>query len=213
MAAPPLPAPPPAEPSGGIVEPVPVVAPHFCAPYVVQLSIKEKFSLREGDFTITDTNGAVVITVKGAFISIHNRRLLLDANGNPLLCMREKVISMHNTWEVYRGDSTKSSDLLFTAKKSSILQPFKTEMFIYLASNTSHEVCDFKMKGSFKERACSFYLGNTDTLIAQMHREHSATSTLLGTDHYGLTVFPNVDYVFISALVVILQELHTDKND
>lgn len=38
-------------------------------------------------------------------------------------------------------------------------------------------------------------------------------STLLGTDHYGLTVFPNVDYVFISALVVILQELHTDKND
>ncbi|CAL5066324.1 unnamed protein product [Urochloa decumbens] len=213
MAAPPLPAPPPAEPSGGIVEPVPVVAPHFCAPYVVQLSIKEKFRLREGDFTITDTNGAVVITVKGAFISIHNRRLLLDASGNPLLCMREKVISMHNTWEVYRGNSTKSSDLLFTVKKSSILQLFKTEMFIYLASNTLQEVCDFKMKGSFKERACSFYLGNTDTLIAQMHREHSATSTLLGTDHYGLTVFPNVDYVFISALVVILQELHTDKND
>uniref|UniRef100_K4A187 Tubby C-terminal domain-containing protein n=1 Tax=Setaria italica TaxID=4555 RepID=K4A187_SETIT len=187
MAAPPLPAPPPPEPSGGIVEPVPVVAPHFCAPYVVQLSVKEKYGLRQGDFTITDTNGAVVIRVEGAFISIHNRRLLLDANGNPLLCMREK--------------------------KSSIIQPFETEMYIYLASNTSHEVCDFKMKGSFKERACSFYLGNTNTLIAQMHRQHSAMSTLLGTDHYGLTVFPNVDYVFISALVVILQELHTDKND
>ncbi|RCV10152.1 hypothetical protein SETIT_2G089600v2 [Setaria italica] len=213
MAAPPLPAPPPPEPSGGIVEPVPVVAPHFCAPYVVQLSVKEKYGLRQGDFTITDTNGAVVIRVEGAFISIHNRRLLLDANGNPLLCMREKVISMHYTWEAYRGDSTKSSDLLFTAKKSSIIQPFETEMYIYLASNTSHEVCDFKMKGSFKERACSFYLGNTNTLIAQMHRQHSAMSTLLGTDHYGLTVFPNVDYVFISALVVILQELHTDKND
>jgi len=120
---------------------------------------------------------------------------------------------MHNRWEVYRGDSTKSSDLLFTVKKSSIIQPFKTEMYIYLASNTSHEVCDFKMNGSFNERACSFYLGNTNTLIAQMHRQHTATSVVLGTDHYSLTVFPNVDYVFISALVVILQELHTDKND
>lgn len=78
---------------------------------------------------------------------------------------------MHNTWEAYRGDSSKSSDLLFTAKKSSIIQSFKTEMYIYLASNTSHEVCDFKMNGSFKERACSFYLGNTNTLIAQVSAE------------------------------------------
>lgn len=98
MAAPPLPAPPPPEPSGGIVEPVPVVAPHFCAPYVVQLSVKEKYGLRQGDFTITDTNGAVVIRVEGAFISIHNRRLLLDANGNPLLCMRLKVNHAITCW-------------------------------------------------------------------------------------------------------------------
>ncbi|PUZ69091.1 hypothetical protein GQ55_2G080800 [Panicum hallii var. hallii] len=196
-APPPFPAPPPPQPSGGIVGPLPVVAPHFCAPYVVQLNVQEQFGLREGDF----------------LISIHNRRVLFDAYGNPLLCMKEKVISMHNRWEVYRGDSTKSSDLLFTVKKSSIIQPFKTEMYIYLASNTSHEVCDFKMNGSFNERACSFYLGNTNTLIAQMHRQHTATSVVLGTDHYSLTVFPNVDYVFISALVVILQELHTDKND
>ena len=94
MAAPPLfPAPPPPQPSGGIVEPLPVVAPHFCAPYVVQLNVQEQFGLREGSFLITDTNGAVVITVKGAFISIHNRRTLFDACGNALLCMREKVNS------------------------------------------------------------------------------------------------------------------------
>lgn len=92
-----MPAPPPPEPSGGIVSPVAVVAPHFCAPYVVQLAVKEKkVSLREGDFTITDTNGAVVVTVKGALISIHNRRRLLDAAGNPLLCLREKVLRLGN---------------------------------------------------------------------------------------------------------------------
>jgi hypothetical protein len=91
-APPPLPAPPRPEPTGGIVEPLPVVGPHFCAPYVVQLNVVEQFALREGDFTITDTNGTVVITVKGAFISIHNRRLLLDASGNPLVRLREKVV-------------------------------------------------------------------------------------------------------------------------
>jgi uncharacterized protein YxjI len=92
-----MPAPPPPEPSGGIVSPVAVVASHFCAPYVVQLAVKEKkVSLREGDFTITDTNGAVVVTVKGALISIHNRRRLLDAAGNPLLCLREKVLRLGN---------------------------------------------------------------------------------------------------------------------
>lgn len=96
-APPPLPAPPPPEPSGGVVAPVAVVAPHFCAPYVVQLSVKEKFSLREGDFAITDTNGAVVVTVKGALISIHNRRLLLDAAGNPLLSLREKVSELNRS--------------------------------------------------------------------------------------------------------------------
>ena len=72
---------------------MPVVAPHFCAPYVVQLNVQEQIGLREGDFLITDANGAVVIMVKGAFISIHNRRTLFDACGNPLLCMREKVNS------------------------------------------------------------------------------------------------------------------------
>lgn len=111
-------------------------------------------------------------TVFQLFILIAKDKVF-DMTGNTnylasLINVHCQVISMHNTWEAYRGDSTKSSDLLFTAKKSSIIQPFKTEMYIYLASNTSHEVCDFKMKGSFKERACSFYLGNTNTLIAQV---------------------------------------------
>ncbi|KAL6839077.1 hypothetical protein ACP4OV_031131 [Aristida adscensionis] len=213
MAAPPLPAPPPPAPAGGQLEPMPVVAAHFCAPYVVQLTVKEKLSLREGDFSITDSNGAVVIRVKGALISIHNRRVLYDAMGQPLLCMREKVFSLHNRWEVYRGESTHTKDLVYTAKKSHMIQLFKTEMEIFLASNTSHEVCDFKMKGSYKERTCAFYLGNSNTLIAQMHREHNMTSKVLGTDHFSITVYPNVDYVFIASLIVMLQEIHQDLND
>jgi hypothetical protein len=74
---------------------------------------------------------------------------------------------MHNRWEVFRGDSSNESDLLFTAKKSSIFQ-LKTEMDIFLASNTAQQVCDFKIKGSYFERSCAFYLGNSSSMIAQV---------------------------------------------
>ncbi|KAF0908243.1 hypothetical protein E2562_023864 [Oryza meyeriana var. granulata] len=194
--------------------PVAVVGPHFCAPYVVPLTVtKKSISLTDGDFTVTDANDAVVLMVKGTLFSIRHRRVLLDAAGQPLLSMHEKVFSMHHRWEVFRGDSTNASDMLFSVKKSSMIQLMKTELDVFLAGNTAEQVCDFKIKGSYFDRACAFYLGNSNTMIAQMNRKHTASSVLLGRDIFGITVFPQVDYVFIAALVVILDDIHRDKND
>lgn len=194
--------------------PVAVVSPQFCAPYVAPLTVTKKaISLSEGDFTVTDANGAVVLRVRGAVFSIRHRRVLHDAAGQPILSMQEKVFSMHNRWEVFRGDSSNPSDLLFTAKKSSIIQLLKTEMDVFLASNTAQQVCDFKIKGSYFERSCAFYLGNTNTMIAQMNRQYTVSNVLLGKDTFGVTVFPHVDYVFIAALVVILDEIHRERRD
>lgn len=75
---------------------------------------------------------------------------------------------MHNRWEVYRGDSAHSCDKLFTVKKSSMLQLMKTEMDIFLAGNTAEQVCDFKIKGSYFDRSSAFYLGKSNTIIAQV---------------------------------------------
>lgn len=81
-----------AAPSGAPPAPLPVVGPQFCAPYVVPLTVTKKaISLSDGDFTVTDGNGAVVLRVKGALFSIRHRRVLLDAAGQPLLSMQEKV--------------------------------------------------------------------------------------------------------------------------
>ncbi|CAD6220582.1 unnamed protein product [Miscanthus lutarioriparius] len=193
--------------------PVAVVSPQFCAPYVVPLTVTKKaISLSDGDFTVTDANGAVVLRVKGAIFSVRHRRVLLDAAGQPILSMQEKVFSMHNRWEVFRGDSSNASDLLFTAKKSSIIQ-LKTEMDIFLASNTAQQVCDFKIKGSYFDRSCAFYLGDSYNMIAQMNRQFTVSNVLLGKDTFGVTVFPHVDFVFIAALVVILDEIHRERSD
>lgn len=119
---------------------------------------------------------------------------------------------MHNRWEVFRGDSTNASDLLFTVKKASVFQ-LKTELDVFLAGNTAQQACDFKIKGSYFERSCAFYLGNSNNMIAQINRKYTAANVLLGKDTFVVTVFPHVDYVFIAALVVILDEIHRERFD
>lgn len=74
--------------------PVAVVSPpQFCAPYAVPLTVvKKAISLSGGDFVVTDANGAEMLRVKGAVFSVHDRRVLHDAAGQPLVSMREKVV-------------------------------------------------------------------------------------------------------------------------
>jgi len=87
---------------------------------------------------------------------------------------------MHNTWEVFRGESSSASDLLFTVKRSTLLQ-LRTEMDVFLAAgNTAKQkqACDFKMKGSYFDRNCAFYLGDSDTMIAQVSSTSNKTTML-----------------------------------
>ncbi|XP_008799837.2 protein LURP-one-related 15-like [Phoenix dactylifera] len=191
---------------------VAVVGPQFCAPYPVDLTVTKKaISLTDGDFAVTDVNGTVVFKVKGTFLSIRDRRVLLDSAGNPLVSMQQKIMSAHRRWQVYRGDSSDSKDLLFSVRKSSLIQ-FKTALDVFLAANTSEQACDFKIKGSYFERSCTIYLGESNTIIAQMSRKYTVKNIVLGKDTFGVTVYPNVDHAFVVALIVILDEINRDRD-
>ncbi|KAL3617401.1 hypothetical protein CASFOL_037722 [Castilleja foliolosa] len=208
MAYQPVPAPPPMQ-TGVSVS---VVAPHFQVGYPVDLTIQKKtMSLAEGGFGVTDINGNIMFTVKGKIFSLHDRRVLIDAVGNPLITFQQKLLTAHRRWQVFRGESTDSSNLLFSVRKSSIIQ-FKTKLDVFMASNTSEDVCDFRIDGSYYERSCVVYAGNTSNIIAQMHKKHNMQSILLGRDTFGVTVYPNVDYAFITALIVILEEINLDRS-
>jgi hypothetical protein len=82
-----------AAPHGGAPPaPVAVLSQQFCAPYVVPMTVTKKaLSLSDGDFTVTDANGGVVLRVKGAIFSVRHRRVLVDAAGQPILTMAKKV--------------------------------------------------------------------------------------------------------------------------
>ncbi|KAK4418868.1 protein LURP-one-related 15 [Sesamum alatum] len=195
-----------------VAGPVAVISPQFCAGYPVDLTIVRKLmTLSEGSFGVTDANGNIMFRVKGKLFSLHDRRVLLDASGVPVITFQQKLLSAHRRWQVFRGESTDAKDLLFSVKKSSLIQ-LKTKLDVFLAGNSREEVCDFKIEGSWFERSCVIYAGNSTNIIAQMHRKHSAQSILLGKDTFGVTVYPNVDYAFIVALVVILEEINEDRS-
>lgn len=58
-------------------------------------------------------------------------------------------------------------------------------------------------------REVGFTDGGSD--ILQMHKKTSIESMLLGKDKFMITVYPNIDYAFIVALMVILDEINGGK--
>ncbi|CAA7389305.1 unnamed protein product [Spirodela intermedia] len=187
--------------------PIVVVGPQFCAPYPVDVIVTKKFlSITDGDFTVKDVEGNDLFRVKGVFLSMRDRRVLQDAIGNPLITMQEKVLTVHKRWKVFRGDSTDDSDLLFSVKKSSLLQ-LKTKLDVFLAAK-KEDVCDFSVKGSYFERSCTIYKGDSSVIVAQMKKKYTVKNVILGKDSFGVTIYPNVDHAFIVALIVILDEIN-----
>ncbi|KAK3227450.1 hypothetical protein Dsin_007312 [Dipteronia sinensis] len=183
--------------------PVSIVGPRYCAPYPVDLAIVRT----DGNFVVQDIKGNILFKVKGALMSIRDRHVLLDAAGKPLVTLRQKIMSAHARWQVFRGESTNSKDLIFTAKRSSMFQ-LKTKLDVFLANNTKEDVCDFKVKGSWSERSCVVYAGESDAIVAQMHKKYTVQSILMGKDKFLVKVYPNIDYVFIIALIVILEGIN-----
>jgi len=73
--------------AGGVV-----VDPKYCAPYPIDMAIVRKMmSLTDGNFVITDVNGNLLFKVKEPVFGLHDKRVLLDGSGTPVVTLREKV--------------------------------------------------------------------------------------------------------------------------
>ncbi|KAL5742413.1 hypothetical protein ACOSP7_029145 [Xanthoceras sorbifolium] len=146
--------------------PVSIISPQFCVPKPLDFSIKKQvMNITGGNFDVHDINDNLVFRVKGSLFP--GRRVLLDDAGNPIVTLERKIFTAHNRWEAFRGDSTDSDDLIFSAKRSSMVQR-KTELDVFMANNISEYVSDFKVKGSWLEQSCTVYAGESNTIVAQI---------------------------------------------
>ncbi|KAF6174066.1 hypothetical protein GIB67_020248 [Kingdonia uniflora] len=86
---------------------VAVIGPQYCAPYPVDLTVTKKvMTIKEGNFAVSDVNGNIIFKVKGAIFSIRDRRVLLDAAGNPLVSMQQKMHRKHSVQSIVFGKDT-----------------------------------------------------------------------------------------------------------
>ncbi|XP_074562645.1 protein LURP-one-related 15-like [Curcuma longa] len=157
-------------------------------------------------YKVMDLNGDVVFKANGFLFGC--RCLLLDAAGNPLLTIKPKVFSWHQTWRVFRGKSTSPNDLLFSVRKPQIFQ-WKDNFDVVLATNAGDQAvaapCDFKIISRCKK--CTICSGESEEIIAQMHRK----TAFFARDKLEVTVNPNVDYVFILSLIIVLEEIKASR--
>ncbi|XP_010066196.2 protein LURP-one-related 15 [Eucalyptus grandis] len=185
--------------------PPPVVGPQNCCTYATDVAILRKaMTLSSGNFVVTNSSGDLIFKVKGALLTLHDRRVLIDATGQPVLTLRREIRADHGPWRAFKGKSSDMRDLVFTAKISSAIQ---LELEVFLASNRNEDVRDFNVKGF--ERSCVIYAGQPPCIIAQMQKETGTQtqSVPLGKDKFMVTVYPNIDRAFIVALIVIFDEI------
>ncbi|KAL9374482.1 hypothetical protein Peur_034102 [Populus x canadensis] len=147
-----------------VEHPVVVIGPQYLAQYPVDLAVNS-------DFKVFDINGTLIFRVNSKLLSLHDRRFLKDAAGNTLVHLRQKIRTMHDRCEAFRGESKGENDLLFTAKISKLFQ-FKTGLDVFLGNNKG-EVPDFKVKEGYSKSSCSILFGDSNTMLAQVHGRHS----------------------------------------
>ncbi|MCL7039953.1 hypothetical protein MKW94_000089 [Papaver nudicaule] len=167
-----------------------VISPQYCTPYQVDL------------YTANRDTGVTEVTPASPTSS---HLLLVDAAG-PLLYLKPMV----SQWKVYRGHNADPKNLLFSVKRSNyvLAQFFKTRLDVFLASNTDAYACDFKIKQNLGETSCVINRGNSDSIIAEMHRNKNVQDKVGGMKQFSVTVYPNVDYIFVIALSVVLDEIN-----
>lgn len=156
------------------------------------------------NFTITDVNGTPQFELKGSHVSLHSKKILTNAAGQPVAVLAKKLASLHGSWEIYAGASTdgtpaatiKPSKLGIKKSAHVIVTQFGDQPF-------------FEVKGDF--RAKSFNVTRGGQVVAEVARAgkfSNATKFLTGNDSYTLTVQPGVDYAFMVALVIVLDTVY-----
>lgn len=87
-----------------------------------------------------------------------------------------QTLTAHSRWQVFRGESTNDKDLIFSARRSSMIQ-MKTKLHVFLANNISEDVCDYMVQGSWFQRSYEVYVGDSSTIVAQVRSVKSLIST------------------------------------
>ncbi|EOA31502.1 hypothetical protein CARUB_v10014688mg [Capsella rubella] len=191
---------------------VSVVGEMFCNPYTTELVVRRRReSLKTDRYDVFDHSDNLIFTVDGGIWNIRRKRVLRDATGVPVLSMRTKgVVTMRYKWEVYKGESTESEDLLFSAREPNLLS-FKTSLDVTLPPNkSSTDVTsiepDFRTLGRYIGSSFKLFEPIHNTLLAEVVHDFTWGGLIRGSYCFKVRVNPYVDFALVVALLVITDD-------
>uniref|UniRef100_A0A0D9W0P3 DYW domain-containing protein n=1 Tax=Leersia perrieri TaxID=77586 RepID=A0A0D9W0P3_9ORYZ len=166
--------------------------------------IQQRTPATDRDFAVTDAGGAAAMRAEGAVFGLRKRTVLANAaSGRPVLTMLDAAsggVMTGPAWDVFRGESSSRSDLLFSAVKESVVQIRTTKVFVYLSGYRSvDQVPDFVVRGSYHDGDCSVFAGNSDD---------NAIAQVRCVDSQGMCIRLGSAQAFIVSLAVILHQMH-----
>ncbi|KAG7576796.1 Tubby-like C-terminal [Arabidopsis thaliana x Arabidopsis arenosa] len=191
---------------------VSVVGEMFCNPYTTELVVRRRReSLKRERYDVFDLSDNLIFTVDGGIWNIRRKRVLRDATGIPLLSMRTKgLVTMRYKWEVYKGESTESEDLLFSAREPNLLS-FKPSLDVTLpppqnSTDISSIEPDFQTFGRYIGSSFKLFEPIHNTLLAEVVHDFSWGGLIKGNYSFKVRVNPYVDFAFVVALLVITDD-------
>ncbi|OAY46344.1 protein LURP-one-related 14 [Manihot esculenta] len=185
---------------------VSVVGDGYCFPYPMELIVKKKIKkLSSAQFEVFDLSGNLLLQVDGGVWNLKMKRILRDPAGFPILTMRGKALTFWHKWKAYEGENAEKNNILFSVQQSHPLQ-IKKELNVFLA-NFKKKIPDFHVTGSYSSLSFKVFKGHR--LLAEAKHNFTMESFCKGKEKYRVKVYPEVDYAFIVALLVILDENDT----
>ncbi|KAM0872813.1 hypothetical protein ACQ4PT_038473 [Festuca glaucescens] len=177
----------------------PVVDARYCAPHATAFKVTDA---RWDGFNVTDANGAETMRAEKAVFSWFRRHLLVDVSAaprRPVLTVQRSptVFEIYRRWEVFRGDSTRRTDLLFVA----VAQPSIFgigDVHVHLAGHGGRDP-DFVLRcGGFF--SSDYTVSRDGTVVAQIQRTGGLLDLLINWLEYRVSINAGVDQAFVVAL-------------
>ncbi|CAN8268042.1 unnamed protein product [Cochlearia groenlandica] len=184
-----------------------IVSNQFCNPNPMDLLVKKKVeNISKDQYQVFDPSGNLLLQIDGQAWGFHRKRVMRDPTGFTILTMRQKGLALKNKWEVHGGESKEKEDLLFTVQQSQAVS-LKTSIDVFLAENNNvkkRATCDFHVSGGYSN--ISFKVFKSDSLIAGVTHKCTWGSSCKGKYNFSVRVNPEVDYAFIIALLVMVDD-------
>ncbi|KAD0001317.1 hypothetical protein E3N88_44943 [Mikania micrantha] len=117
-------------------------------------------------------------------------------------------ISMHRRRQAYKGDHNEHHRL-FTVKKTR--GPKSLRYDVYMASNMTESTFNYRVYDNFKNGTSIIFAQDKTTVLAQLHTHVTRQKTVKPQDKFSVSLSPNVDKAFVSALLIIREEVRKSR--